>query len=537
MNHIKKTLTHLKKTTVILSFILIFHPAKSLAQRSSFLDDVSKLETGDYTTPQSYEYNTDSRRLNTNKKNTEGKVEPIESKKISKQQNTQLLDKKNAELIAQITALKQQNTRLVESQKGAASALGTKNAELTAQITALKQQNTRLVESQKGAASVLDTKTAELTAQIAALKQQNTRLVESQKGAASVLGTKTAELIAQITALKQQNTRLVESQKGAASVLGTKNAELIAQIAALKQQNTRLVESQKGAASVLGTKNAELTAQIAALKQQNTRLVESQKGAASVLDTKNAELTEQITALKQQNTRLVESQKGAASMLDTKNAELTAQIAALKQQNTRLVESQRAKNEVLDKKNSNQALSYSLGVYFLQKALLDTDALEINGFRISKETLRLGFNDYFSNTLQMSKNEMEEKLLSVNNLMAKKKNETERVIENKLKNKKYEKLKDGTYLFVESNGKGKYNYGEKVFFNIFEKKIDGIPIMNTMNNSVFYDRQTDPVIRKVISSGSKGGRVTIYGKASIIYKSLPKSISGDDVVSITFALQ
>jgi hypothetical protein len=409
MNHIKKTLTHLKKTTVILSFILIFHPAKSLAQRSSFLDDVSKLETGDYTTPQSYEYNTDSRRLNTNKKNTEGKVEPIESKKISKQQNTQLLDKKNAELIAQITALKQQNTRLVESQKGAASALGTKNAELTAQITALKQQN----------------------------------------------------------------TRLVESQKGAASVLGTKNAELIAQIAALKQQNTRLVESQKGAASVLGTKNAELTAQIAALKQQNTRLVESQ----------------------------------------------------------------RAKNEVLDKKNSNQALSYSLGVYFLQKALLDTDALEINGFRISKETLRLGFNDYFSNTLQMSKNEMEEKLLSVNNLMAKKKNETERVIENKLKNKKYEKLKDGTYLFVESNGKGKYNYGEKVFFNIFEKKIDGIPIMNTMNNSVFYDRQTDPVIRKVISSGSKGGRVTIYGKASIIYKSLPKSISGDDVVSITFALQ
>ena len=86
---------------------------------------------------------------------------------------------------------------------------------------------------------------------------------------------------------------------------------------------------------------------------------------------------------------------------------------------------------------------------------------------------------------------------------------------------------------VNKKGKGKYAETDVIRFNMFEKKLDGTPVKNTMNASVLY-KKADPLIRKLVNAGLKGGRVTIYGKALYIYKVLPRDISGDEMVSITF---
>ncbi|WP_181881166.1 hypothetical protein, partial [Escherichia coli] len=66
--------------------------------------------------------------------------------------------------------------------------------------------------------------------------------------------------------------------------------------------------------------------------------------------------------------KLQESQKGSADALAKKGtelSELTAQITALRQQN----------DKPLDKKKPGEMLSYSLGTYYLQKAMMDSKEL------------------------------------------------------------------------------------------------------------------------------------------------------------------
>jgi hypothetical protein len=70
--------------------------------------------------------------------------------------------------------------------------------------------------------------------------------------------------------------------------------------------------------------------------------------------------------------------------------------------------------------------------------------------------------------------------------------------------------------------------------NILEKKLDGTPILNTMNSKMVYDKQTDPLMAKVLSSGLKGGTVTLYGQAGSLYSSTPDEINPDTLISITF---
>ncbi|HBA7810885.1 TPA: hypothetical protein J1Z51_004757, partial [Escherichia coli] len=210
----------------------------------------------------------------------------------------------------------------------------------------------------------------------------------------------------------------------------------------------------------------------------------------------------------------------------TELSELTAQITALRQQN----------DKPLDKKKPGEMLSYSLGTYYLQKAMMDSKELEINGLQISEKTLTQGFNDASNKKLKLSEKEISDALSSVNRTVQRNTRKTESLLREKIGNKHYRKIQPGVYLVVNEKGKGKYADTDAVRFNMFEKKLDGTPVKNTMNASVLY-KKADPLMRKLVNAGLKGGRVTIYGKALYIYKVLPKDISGDEIVSITFSFK
>ncbi|HDX9865217.1 TPA: hypothetical protein RO222_004897, partial [Escherichia coli] len=245
-------------------------------------------------------------------------------------------------------------------------------------------------------------------------------------------------------------------------------------------------------------------------KKQREKTPKKQKKTADITDkskksTELSELTAQISALRQQNAKLQESQKGSADALAKKGtelSELTAQISALRQQN----------DKPLDKKKPGETLSYSLGTYYLQKAMMDSKELEINGLHISEKTLTQGFNDASNKKLKLSEKEISDALSSVNRTVQRNTRKTESLLREKIGNKHYRKIQPGVYLVVNEKGKGKYADTDAVRFNMFEKKLDGTPVKNTMNASVLY-KKADPLMRKLVNAGLKGGRVTIYGKA------------------------
>ncbi|WP_283936822.1 FKBP-type peptidyl-prolyl cis-trans isomerase N-terminal domain-containing protein, partial [Escherichia coli] len=203
-----------------------------------------------------------------------------------------------------------------------------------------------------------------------------------------------------------------------------------------------------------------------------------------------------------------------------------AQITALRQQN----------DKPLDKKKPGETLSYSLGTYYLQKAMMDSKELEINGLQISEKTLTQGFNDASNKKLKLSEKEISDALSSVNRTVQRNAKKTESLLREKIGNKQVRKIQPGVYLVVNEKGKGKYAETDVIRFNMFEKKLDGTPVKNTMNASVLY-KKADPLMKKLVNAGLKGGRVTIYGKALYIYKVLPKDIAGNEMISITFAFK
>ena len=240
-------------------------------------------------------------------------------------------------------------------------------------------------------------------------------------------------------------------------------------------------------------------------------------------------LTAQIAALREQNTKLQAGQKSSSDALAKKGtevSELTAQIAALREQSTK----------PLDKKKPEEILSYSLGTYYLQKAMIDSKELEINGLEISKSTLMQGFNDALNNNLKLSEKEISNTLSSVNRVVQRNTRKTEILLKEKIGNKQYKKIQPGIYLVVNKKGNRKYSGMDVVRFNMFEKKLDGTPVKNTMNASILYNK-ADPLMKKLIQAGLKGGEITIYGKALYIYKSIPKGVSGDEIVSVKISFQ
>ena len=470
----------------------------------------------------------------------------------------QKLDETTRTLSAQIAALKAQRAQDENGHKSALEALRKKNAELNSAAEAAQKK--------------LDDTTRTLSVQIAALKTQKGQSEKAQKStidtlmgknlelsAAAAMAQKkldeaTGTLSAQIAALQKQNAQGESQQKSALDALNKKNAELgaaaeaaqkkldettrtlSAQIAALQKQNAQGESQQKSALDALNKKNAELGA--------------AAEAAQKKLDETTRTLSAQIAALQKQNAQGESQQKSALDALNKKNGELTAaaeaaqkkyaeSVAALNNQNQKLqsaLDSQAIKESELKLTDKSIKNAYALGVFYLTQALSDVNKMADNDVKLSPSALVSGFNDAYHKKLKIKEGEIETIVNTLNEQMSSKYVDIEKRIMAKIKNKKYEVLPNGVYFVIDKQGKQPYKQNESLSLNILEKKLDGTPILNTMNSRMIYDKQIDPLMAKVLSAGLKGGAVTLYGQAGSLYSTTPADINPDTLISITFEL-
>ncbi|HEC2132791.1 TPA: cell envelope biogenesis protein TolA [Klebsiella oxytoca] len=470
----------------------------------------------------------------------------------------QKLDETTRTLSAQIAALKAQRAQDENGHKSALEALRKKNAELNSAAEAAQKK--------------LDDTTRTLSVQIAALKTQKGQSENAQKStidtlmgknlelsAAAAMAQKkldetTGTLSAQIAALQKQNAQGESQQKSALDALNKKNAELSAaaeaaqkkldettrtlsaQIAALQKQNAQDKSQQKSALDALNKKNGELSA--------------AAEAAQKKLDETTRTLSAQIAALQKQNTHGESQHKSALDALSKKNAELSAaaeaaqkkyaeSVAALNNQNQKLqsaLDSQAIKESELKLTDKSIKNAYALGVFYLTQALSDVNKMADNDVKLSPSALVSGFNDAYHKKLKIKEGEIETIVNTLNEQMSSKYVDIEKRIMAKIKNKKYEVLPNGVYFVIDKQGKQAYKQNESLSLNILEKKLDGTPILNTMNSRMIYDKQIDPLMAKVLTAGLKGGAVTLYGQAGSLYSTTPADINPDTLISITFEL-
>ncbi|MDG1644878.1 FKBP-type peptidyl-prolyl cis-trans isomerase N-terminal domain-containing protein [Klebsiella huaxiensis] len=440
------------------------------------------------------------------------------------------LDETTRTLSAQINALKTQNSQGESQQKVALEALTKKNAELTAAAEAAQKK--------------LDETTRTLSAQIAALKTQNSQGESQQKVA--------------LVALTKKNAELTAAAEAAQKKLDETTRTLSAQIAALKTQNSQGESQQKVALEALTKKNAELTAaaeaaqkkldetthtlsaQIAALKTQNSQGESQQKVALEALTKKNAELTaaaEAAQKTRDNTTHLLSAQITAA---DTAQKKYDASIFALNEKNKKLqstLDSLSIKEKVINLADKSNKNAYALGVFYLTQALSDVNKMADNDVKLTPSALVSGFNDAYNKKIKIKEDEIETIVNTLNDQMSSRYVDIEKRIMAKIKGKKYEILPNGVYFVIEKKGKVQYKVNESLSMNILEKKLDGTPILNTMNSTFVNNKDIDPLIGKVLSSGLKGGIVTLYGQAGSLYSTPPTEINPDTLISITFELQ
>ena len=565
-----------------LSTLFVMLPARS--EGGDFLDNIKKLEIKD--PPASGAASAESASSNLNNESRDKKMPPKQdgvSKRINQSNQTQ----------STINALRKQNAELSAAAKAAEKKLAETTRELSAQIAALKAQSSQGVQKESGdpaavsaltkknvelaataeaAQQKLDETTRTLSAQIAALKAQR---AQDENGHKSTL-----------EALRKKNAELNSAAEAAQKKLDDTTRTLSVQIAALKTQKGQSENAQKSTIDTLMGKNLELSAaaamaqkkldeatgtlsaQIAALQKQNAQGESQQKSALDALNKKNAELSAaaeaaqkkldettrtlsaQIAALQKQNTQGESQHKSALDALSKKNAELSAaaeaaqkkyaeSVAALNNQNQKLqsaLDSQAIKESELKLTDKSIKNAYALGVFYLTQALSDVNKMADNDVKLSPSALVSGFNDAYHKKLKIKEGEIETIVNTLNEQMSSKYVDIEKRIMAKIKNKKYEVLPNGVYFVIDKQGKQPYKQNESLSLNILEKKLDGTPILNTMNSRMIYDKQIDPLMAKVLSAGLKGGAVTLYGQAGSLYSTTPADINPDTLISITFEL-
>ncbi|MBK0167209.1 FKBP-type peptidyl-prolyl cis-trans isomerase N-terminal domain-containing protein [Klebsiella sp. S69] len=565
-----------------LSTLFVMLPARS--EGGDFLDNIKKLEIKN--PPASGAASAESASSNLNNESRDKKMPPKQdgvSKRINQSNQTQ----------STINALRKQNAELSAAAKAAEKKLAETTRELSAQIAALKAQSSQGVQKESGdpaavsaltkknvelaataeaAQQKLDETTRTLSAQIAALKAQR---AQDENGHKSTL-----------EALRKKNAELNSAAEAAQKKLDDTTRTLSVQIAALKTQKGQSENAQKSTIDTLMGKNLELSAaaamaqkkldettgtlsaQIAALQKQNAQGESQQKSALDALNKKNAELSAaaeaaqkkldettrtlsaQIAALQKQNTQGESQHKSALDALSKKNAELSAaaeaaqkkyaeSVAALNNQNQKLqsaLDSQAIKESELKLTDKSIKNAYALGVFYLTQALSDVNKMADNDVKLSPSALVSGFNDAYHKKLKIKEGEIETIVNTLNEQMSSKYVDIEKRIMAKIKNKKYEVLPNGVYFVIDKQGKQPYKQNESLSLNILEKKLDGTPILNTMNSRMIYDKQIDPLMAKVLSAGLKGGAVTLYGQAGSLYSTTPADINADTLISITFEL-
>ena len=580
----KRKLYDLRGLAIVfaLSTLFVMLPARS--EGGDFLDNIKKLEIKD--PPASGAASAESASSNLNNESRDKKMPPKQdgvSKRINQSNKTQ----------STINALRKQNAELSAAAKAAEKKLAETTRELSAQIAALKAQSSQGVQKERGdpaAVSALTKKNVELAATAEAAQQkldETTRTLSAQIAALKAQraqdenGHKSA-----LEALRKKNAELNSAAEAAQKKLDDTTRTLSVQIAALKTQKGQSEKAQKSTIDTLMGKNLELSAaaamaqkkldeatgtlsaQIAALQKQNAQDKSQQKSALDALNKKNGELTAaaeaaqkkldettrtlsaQIAALQKQNAQGESQQKSALDALSKKNAELSAaaeaaqkkyteSVAALNNQNQKLqsaLDSQAIKESELKLTDKSIKNAYALGVFYLTQALSDVNKMADNDVKLSPSALVSGFNDAYHKKLKIKEGEIETIVNTLNEQMSSKYVDIEKRIMAKIKNKKYEVLPNGVYFVIDKQGKQAYKQNESLSLNILEKKLDGTPILNTMNSRMIYDKQIDPLMAKVLTAGLKGGAVTLYGQAGSLYSTTPADINPDTLISITFEL-
>ena len=515
-----------------LSTLFVMLPARS--EGGDFLDNIKKLEIKN--PPASGAASAESASSNLNNESRDKKMPPKQdgvSKRINQSNKTQ----------STINALRKQNAELSAAAKAAEKKLAETTRELSAQIAALKAQSSQGVQKESGD-----------PAAVSALTKKNVELAATAEAVQQKLDETTRTLSAQIAALKAQRAQDENGHKSALEALRKKNAELNSaaeaaqkklddttrtlsvQIAALKTQKGQSDNAQKSTIDTLMGKNLELSA--AAAMAQKT------------LDETTRTLSAQIAALQKQNAQGESQHKSALDALNKKNGELTAaaeaaqkkyaeSVAALNNQNQKLqsaLDSQAIKESELKLTDKSIKNAYALGVFYLTQALSDVNKMADNDVKLSPSALVSGFNDAYHKKLKIKEGEIETIVNTLNEQMSSKYVDIEKRIMTKIKNKKYEVLPNGVYFVIDKQGKQPYKQNESLSLNILEKKLDGTPILNTMNSRMVYDKQIDPLMAKVLSAGLKGGAVTLYGQAGSLYSTTPADINPDTLISITFEL-
>ena len=389
-------------------------------------------------------------------------------------------------------------------------------------INILRKQNAELSAAATAAQKKLDETTRTLSAQIAELKSQRAPNEGGQK--------------TNIDALTKKNAELATAAETAQKKLDETTRTLSAQIAELKSQRAQSEGGQK--------------ADIDALTKKNAGLAAAAKTAQKKLDETTRTLSAQIAELKSQRAQSEGRQKADIDALTKKNAELAtaaetaqkkydASVAALTDKNTQLqsaldkLSTKEKDINLADKSNKN---AYALGVFYLTQALSEMHKMADNNVKLTPSALVAGFNDAYNKKLKIKDDEIENIIKNLNEQMSLKYVDLEKKIMAKIKNKKYEILPNGVYFVIDKKGKQKYKPDETLSMNILEKKLDGTPILNTMNSNMVYNKKIDPLMEKILSAGLKGGTVTLYGQAGSLYSTTPEDIAPDTLISITFEL-
>ena len=530
-NRGKRNIYDLSGLAIVFALSTLFVMFPAHAAQTDFLDRITKFEIKNPSAPDasSTEPTSGNQQRDSSSKKTPPKQDAVR-KKTSQHNKTE----------STINALRKQNTELRAAVKAAEKKRDDTTRELSAQIAALKAQSGQKESVDPAAVSVLTKKNGELAAAVEAAQKKRDEISRT--------------LSAQIGSLQIQNTQSENKQKLALDALTKKNAELAAaaeaaqkkldettrtlsvQLAALKTQKEQSESVQKTTIDTLTGKNLELS--IAAATAQKK------------LDETTRRLSAQIAALKTQDIQNETEQKKLIGALQKKNAELTtsaetaqkkydASVRVLNDKNKKLqstVDGLAIKKNDINLADKNNKNAYALGVYYLAQVLSDANKMIGNDIKLPASVLVSGFNDAYNKTLQVKQGEIESIVNTLNAKMSSKYVDIEKRIMAKVKNKKYEILPNGIYLVMDKKGKKPYKSNESLSMNILEKKLDGTPILNTMNAKMVYDEKTDLLMRKVLSSGLKGGTVTLYGQAGLLYSTTPADISPDTLISITFQL-
>ncbi|MEY7142750.1 hypothetical protein [Klebsiella oxytoca] len=333
---------------------------------------------------------------------------------------------------------------------------------------------------------------------------------ESQKATISVLTNEKDKLNAENTALRKQLADATSTLSAMRKQEELSFASQKKELSSLGQENARLLSESEATRKQL----AEAASQLAALRKQNELSAASQKKELSSLGQENARLLSESEATHKQ---LAEAANKLASLEKS-----SQQSAILK---TNLLKTPEGKN------------SYSLGVFYYDKINAEFEKITKNNIKLAPSLMIDGMNDAFNKSLKINKSEIMENVVKIDRIVQSINSDYAKKILKLINKKKYEVLANGSFLVTDKSTSKKYSANEIVTFDMLEKNLNGKPILNTMNTNVNFNQIRDPLLRKVVSEGGKGGAMTLYGKADILYKNVPDGVSPESLVSITFMLK